>query len=110
VNEWESWCLPCHSEFPIFQRVAVQYGKRVAFLGIDAQDHNQAASSWLRSFPVTYPSYTDPHMDIGRSIHAFAYYPQTVFFNARGRMVYQHAGPYLDPKALVRDIRRYALS
>jgi cytochrome c biogenesis protein CcmG/thiol:disulfide interchange protein DsbE len=28
INEWASWCEPCQSEFPVFQRVAVRYGRR----------------------------------------------------------------------------------
>jgi cytochrome c biogenesis protein CcmG/thiol:disulfide interchange protein DsbE len=59
VNLWASWCGPCQSEFPVYQRVAVQYGRRVAFLGIDERDSNGNAAAFLSKFPVTYPSYTD---------------------------------------------------
>jgi cytochrome c biogenesis protein CcmG/thiol:disulfide interchange protein DsbE len=109
VNKWASWCTPCQSEFPVFQKVAVVYGKKVAFVGIDGKDTKPAASAFLRSFPITYPSYLDPHEDIARSIQAATYYPQTVFYNRQGKSVYDHAGPYESPAALERDIRRYVL-
>jgi thiol-disulfide isomerase/thioredoxin len=109
VNKWASWCGPCQFEFPAFQRVAVTYGRRVAFLGIDGKDSTPAAAAFLRRFPVTYPSYTDPQESIARMIQAATYYPQTVYFDRRGKIVYDHAGPYANAAALERDIRRYVL-
>ena len=78
VNKWASWCGPCQSEFPVFQRVAVAFGKRVAFVGVDGKDHNGAAAAFLKNYPVTYPSYVDPNESIARSIGASTYYPQTI--------------------------------
>jgi len=109
VNKWASWCGPCQSEFPVFQRAAVAFGKQVAFIGVNGKDHTPAAAAFLRKFPVTYPSYTDPNESIARSIEAATYYPLTVFYNRRGASVFTHAGPYLTAAALENDIRRYAL-
>jgi cytochrome c biogenesis protein CcmG, thiol:disulfide interchange protein DsbE len=107
VNMWASWCEPCQSEFPVYQKVAVVDGKRVAFLGIDAKDQDSAASSFLRRFPVTYPSYADPQGKIAAAIHSYAAYPQTFYFNPQGKLVYDKAGPYLNAGALEKDIRYY---
>jgi cytochrome c biogenesis protein CcmG/thiol:disulfide interchange protein DsbE len=109
VNKWASWCGPCQSEFPAYQKAAVAYGKKVAFVGIDGKDHNGSAEAFLKRFPVTYPSYTDPEESIARSIQAATYYPQTVYFDRSGKIVFDHAGPYLSAASLERDIRRYAL-
>ncbi len=109
VNKWASWCAPCQSEFPVFQKVAVDFGRRVAFVGIDGKDHNEAAKGFLKQFPVTYPSYTDPGEDIARAIQAATFYPQTIYFDRQGKLVYDHAGPYVSDSALIKDIRRYAL-
>jgi cytochrome c biogenesis protein CcmG, thiol:disulfide interchange protein DsbE len=109
VNKWASWCGPCQTEFPAFQRAAVMFGRRVAFVGVDGKDHNQAAAAFLRRFPVSYPSYVDPQENIARSIQAATYYPQTVFFDRHGKSVFDHAGPYESASALERDIRRYLL-
>jgi cytochrome c biogenesis protein CcmG/thiol:disulfide interchange protein DsbE len=109
VNKWASWCGPCKFEFPAFQRAAVAFGRRVAFVGLDGTDQNDAAASFLRTFRVTYPSYVDPHEDIARAIEALGPYPQTVYYDRRGKFVYDHAGQYKDGAALERDIQRYAL-
>lgn len=110
VNKWAHWCDPCQSEFPVFQRVSVALGRRVAFLGLDGNDQTAGAQAFLRQFPVSYPSYEDPHSVIANHIRAATYFPQTVFYDRAGRMVYDHVGPYESVSALQRDIRHYLLS
>ncbi|MFZ1995215.1 MAG: TlpA disulfide reductase family protein [Solirubrobacteraceae bacterium] len=109
INEWASWCEPCQSEFPVFQRVAVHYGRQVAFIGLDSKDTNAAADAFLRRFPISYPSYVDPSQRIGSVLQAVGGIPQTVYINARGTQVFDHAGPYLSTASLETDIKRYAL-
>ena len=109
VNKWASWCGPCQTEFPAFQSASVILGRRVAFVGVDGKDHNQAAAAFLRKFPVTYPSYVDPEENVARAIQAATYYPQTVFFDRHGKPVFDHAGPYESASSLERDIRRYLM-
>jgi cytochrome c biogenesis protein CcmG, thiol:disulfide interchange protein DsbE len=107
VNKWASWCGPCKSEFPAFQRTAVAFGRRVAFLGLNGKDSSGAAAAFLRSYPVTYPSYLDPTESIARTIQAATYYPLTVYIDSRGKVVFVHAGAYTSAGSLERDIRRY---
>jgi thiol-disulfide isomerase/thioredoxin len=107
VNLWASWCVPCQTEFPIYQKVAVRDGGTVAFLGLDVHDSTGEAAAWLKRYPVTYPSYLDPNRSIETSLRTIEGTPQTFFFNARGREEYDHGGPYTSVASLQRDIRTY---
>ncbi len=108
VNKWGSWCGPCRAEFPTFQRASARYGKRIAFLGVDGEDHAPAARRFLRQFPVTYPSYVDSDLAIARRLKAVQAFPSTVFYDSKGEMAYVKQGSYADDRALAADIRRYA--
>ena len=109
VNEWASWCPPCRNEFPLFAQASAQYGKRVAFLGVNVNDVRGNAESFLRAHPISYPSYADPDSAIAASLGSAQALPITVFFGPTGRKLYTHIGYYSAPQALDSDIQRYAL-
>lgn len=110
VNKWASWCGPCRYEFPAFQRAAVRYGRQVAFVGLNGKgDSAGDAAKFLRSYPVTYPSYEDPNEAIARTIEAAQFDPLTVFVDRHGKIQFVHAGAYQNAGALEKDVRFYAL-
>jgi cytochrome c biogenesis protein CcmG/thiol:disulfide interchange protein DsbE len=107
INKWASWCHPCLSEFPIFQQVATERGKEVAFVGINGSDSTNPAKEFLAERPVPYPSYVDPDEEIAQAIKAAKNYPITVFVNPKGEVTIKQ-GTYRDKAALEADIDRYA--
>ena len=109
VNVWASWCGPCRLEFPAFQRMAAEYGKRVAFLGVDSQDSDEAARTFLRDNPVPYPSYTDPDEEITAAIGATRGLPVTAIYDRRGELIHFSYVPYVETEDLRADIERCAL-
>jgi cytochrome c biogenesis protein CcmG/thiol:disulfide interchange protein DsbE len=109
INKWASWCEACRAEFGIFQRVSVSRGHTVAFIGIDSGESSRAdALAFLRSFPVSYPSYYDHSEQMGTAITDSTFTPVTVFYNRRGAL-FIHQGPYPSVAKLERDVARYAL-
>jgi len=109
INKWASWCEPCRAEFGIFQRASVSLGRQVAFIGIDSGDTSRAdALTFLRSFPVSYPSYYDQSGQAGTAITDSTFTPVTVFYDRRGGQ-FIHQGPYPSVAKLEEDARRYAL-
>jgi cytochrome c biogenesis protein CcmG/thiol:disulfide interchange protein DsbE len=109
INKWASWCVPCRAEFGAFQRASVSQGRQVAFIGIDSGDSSRAAGlAFLRSFPVSYPSYYDHSGRLGSAITDSTFTPVTVFYNRLGGQ-YIRQGPYPSQAKLEQDVRRYAL-
>jgi thiol-disulfide isomerase/thioredoxin len=109
VNQWASWCPNCKSEFPFFQREAQRYRRQVAFLGLDAEDQRADAESFLRQFPVNYPSVFDPSAQQAASLGGGQGWPTTFFIDRTGSETFLHEGAYASEALLDRDIRRYAL-
>ncbi|MDQ2631357.1 MAG: TlpA family protein disulfide reductase [Actinomycetota bacterium] len=108
VNVWASWCGPCREEFPFLQELSARYGKEVAFLGLNSEDAEDAAATFLREEPVPYPSYSDPDKEIFDSLGGRGF-PDTAFYDRSGELVYLKQGPYTDSSELEADLRRYAL-
>lgn len=108
INVWAAWCGPCRDELPVFQRVSLDWGARVGFLGVDLKDSRSSAVRLLREIPVTYPSFEDPRGRIAAE-YRLTGTPSTIFYDASGEQTYVHPGPYLRRADLDADIRRHAV-
>jgi cytochrome c biogenesis protein CcmG/thiol:disulfide interchange protein DsbE len=110
INVWASWCGPCQFEFPTLQKLSARYGKRVAFVGLNAEDEEASAKTFLREEPVPYPIYSDPHRQIARSLQAYEGLPDTIILNRKGEVIHVHLGAYANEADLEEDVRKYALN
>lgn len=108
VNLWASWCDPCIFELPILQRQALEYGTRVAFLGVNSGDSRDDARELSERFPMPYPSFEDPRQAVTGRYGAVGL-PATAFYDARGRRTIVHQGRFTSEAQLDAAIRRYAL-
>ncbi len=109
VNVWASWCGPCRFEFPSLQKLSAKYGKRVAFLGVDSQDNDDAARTFLEEEPVPYPSYTDPDEEIKNDLGVAFGLPSTAYFDREGNPCSLKQGFYSEHAEFEEDVRRFAL-
>jgi thiol-disulfide isomerase/thioredoxin len=109
VNVWASWCGPCRFEFPALQKASATYGKKVAFLGVNSQDSNAGAETFLEEAPLPYPSFSDGNEEITHTIGAGTGLPDTAFYSSSGGLCYLKQGPYTEHAELAADIQRFAL-
>jgi cytochrome c biogenesis protein CcmG/thiol:disulfide interchange protein DsbE len=109
ANLWASWCGPCRQEFPTLQKLSARYGKQVAFLGVNSQDSDDAAATFLGEAPLSYPSYTDPGGDVGSGLGTSGGLPDTAFYSRGGDLCHLKIGAYADLEDLEADVRRYSL-
>ena len=108
VNKWASWCDPCRTEFPFFQRLSVEFGREVAFIGVDSQDNSDDAREFLDDYPLSFPTYADPDGKVAEVFRGQLAFPTTAFYDREGELTYLKQGGYASEARLREDIERYA--
>jgi len=92
VNFFASWCVPCVTEMPAFERVHRDVGDRVQLIGLAYQDGDELAAETVERTGITYPAFGDSGQD------AMTYFggvqmPTSVFIETDGTVVDVHMGP-----------------
>ena len=108
VNKWASWCGPCRFEFPFFQSQQQKRNDKIVFLGVNSNDNQGDAEDFLADYPVDFPHFKDPDLEIAASFNAVQAFPATAFYDSKGELAYVHQGGYSDERKLAADIDRYA--
>jgi thiol-disulfide isomerase/thioredoxin len=94
VNMWGSWCPPCNDEAPLLRDAHARFGERIQFLGIDIEDSVGDARAFMRRYGWTFPSIRDPEFPSSfRPGLGFAAQPNTLFYDASGRLAGRWQGP-----------------
>jgi thiol-disulfide isomerase/thioredoxin len=109
VNFWASWCAPCRSEMPAFQRVADDLGDQVDIVGITDEDELTAAREAAEATGVTYPLLVDTDQTLLTDL-GITGLPATVFLDEDGNVVGRHLGE-LTSQELTQEIEdRYGIT
>lgn len=90
VNFFASWCVPCVTEMPDFERFWNTHGTQVAVLGLAANDRLEDAIATVAERGVTYPT----GLDEGELFIDFGGLgmPTTVFVSPQGEILETHSG------------------
>lgn len=86
LNFWASWCQPCKEELPLLENAWIQMqtqNKNIVFLGIDFQESNTDASSFLLQHGITYMAGLDTDGSIANK-YGVSSLPQTFFIDRHG--------------------------
>ena len=93
INVFASWCTPCREETPGFAASAQKLRARgIDVVGIDQQESAQAVARFAQEFALPYPVYIDTS-GITHDLLGARVIPTTIFVNANGVIVWEHAGP-----------------
>ena len=91
VNLWGSWCFPCRTEMPEFQKVHKALEGKVRFLGVDTKDYERPARNAIQNAGISYANVFDPDEHIKRSVNARSL-PTTILVGADGLIKNVHVG------------------
>jgi thiol-disulfide isomerase/thioredoxin len=95
VNFWATWCPPCASELPHFDKAAAEYEGKVRFLMVDLTDGRrdtvESAKAYVEERGYTFPLYFDTESS-GAIAYAVYSIPLTVFINADGNIQASRVG------------------
>lgn len=91
LNFWATWCGPCRTELPLFQKTMEKYqtDPGVAFLAISTDEDRELVQPYLNNndykLPVVFADRIDEHFSVS-SI------PTTIILNPRGEVVFRMRG------------------
>ena len=95
VNFWATWCGPCRSELPHFDKLAAELDGKVEFMMVDLTDGYSETMEEVKEFVsengYTFPVYYDTD---GSASDTYGVYsiPMTLFIDRNGSLVDSHIG------------------
>jgi cytochrome c biogenesis protein CcmG, thiol:disulfide interchange protein DsbE len=97
VNFWASWCVPCRAEARAIEDAWQKHKNRaVVFVGVNIQDKEEDARSFLKEFGITYLNGRDSDGKIAIDYGVWGI-PETFFLDPQARITYKHAGELRAP-------------
>lgn len=99
INVWASWCPPCATELPAFQRLAAVAPDTVTVLGVVSEDSRDRAIAAAADLGITFGTVYDRAGQLRRAMGRNAL-PLTLFVDAAGRLRHVYNGPPLDDATL----------
>lgn len=115
VNFWYAGCAPCRAEASDLQKLSQKYrGKGASFLGVNTHDTAATATSFEKTYGVTYPSILDAQS--GSVQLAFSgtlspnATPTTLVLDTKGRVAARIEGPINEQPSTLDTLIRDAIT
>ncbi len=90
VNFWATWCGPCKSEMPAFDKLYTEYGDRVEFMMVNqtdgARDTIEKVNEFIKAEDYEFPVYYDINNE-AYYVYGASSIPATLFINQEGKIV-----------------------
>ncbi|MGI6742316.1 MAG: TlpA family protein disulfide reductase [Eubacteriales bacterium] len=95
VNMWATWCGPCISELPAFNKLAENYKDDITFMMVNLTDGSYDTVDAVKEFAVkngyTFPVYFDTEGNASNAYSVFSI-PLTIFIDENGNVKEKHTG------------------
>lgn len=95
VNFWATWCPPCVSELPHFEKLYKEYSDKVNFMIVNidgpGDDAVKKAEEFIKDGNYSFPIYYDLNAD-GVKAYAVRSIPLTLFIGADGNVIATQLG------------------
>ena len=94
LNFWASWCGPCQSEMPDFQKKYEELGDKIQFLMVNmtaGRETLDSAKSFIAQKGYTFPVFYDTKEQAAIAYSVYSL-PTTYFIGADGNLVAQATG------------------
>ncbi len=90
INFWATWCGPCKSEMPHFEKAFKEYGDRIDFMMINptdgVNDTKENVAKFLAETGYTFPVYYDLDSNAAM-VYGITGFPMTFFIDKDGYLL-----------------------
>ncbi len=91
MNFWATWCGPCLTEMPLFEKVMAKYkdDQSVVFLALSTDEDRELVPPHLKQYKFNLPVAYAEHLNDFFSVNSI---PTTVILDGKGEVAFRQAG------------------
>jgi peroxiredoxin len=105
LNFWATWCGPCRTEMPEFQRIHERLGDRLVVLSVNQRESPGQVEDFYKELGLTFPAVLDRRAKVAEAYRLFGL-PGTYLIDARGVIQSVKFGPFADEADLLKTLEK----